>query len=141
MERRDFMKLTGAAGAGAALAGNAGCLPGLMPRRVSQAEIDKILSKMDAGVERASRYDMIDDFAKRTGRPTDVSSDDRALARLSLRALYTSQMFRTLPEEAQLHPAMQERMFGYLPEMDEAVFGMVERMTSSTKEERTFVRR
>ena len=141
MERRDFLKLGGAAGVGAAIAGNSACLPGLIPRRMSQREIDQILAKMDSGLDHVSRYDMLDDFAKRTGKQAKLDDSDRALVRTSVRALYTSSVFHGLPEEARMHPAMQERMYGHLAEMDEAVFGMTDRMASAPHDQRERVRR
>jgi hypothetical protein len=140
MERRDFLKLGSAAGVGAAIVGP-GCLPGMLPKRVSQSEIDRILGQMNTGLDHVSHYDMLEDFSKRTGTPTRLTDDDRALSRTTMRALYTSAMFRSMPEEVQMHPAMQEQMFGHLAEMDDAVFGMTDRMASVPHDQRDHVRR
>jgi hypothetical protein len=143
MERRDFLKGGGAAGVGigAALGGGAGCVPRLFVGRIPDARMKEILAQMDAGLDHVSRYDMLDDIARRSGSPRRRLGDaDRELSRTSLRTLYTSALFRSLPEEAQLHPAMQERMVAHLPEMDDAVFGMSDRMSGVPPEQRDEIR-
>src|SRR3954462_583175 len=140
MERRNFLKLGGAVGLASAATSGA-CLPALMPPRISKSELAELLAEMDGGLDRVSRYDMLSDFSRATGVPDRHSPEDRQLARLSMRTMYTSAMFRSLPEEAQATPAVQERVFTQLPEMDEAVFGMADRMASPTAEEKDGVHR
>jgi hypothetical protein len=132
MERRDFLKIGGAAGVGAtvggAALGGAGCLPSLLPKRASDADVGAILGRLDAGLAKISRYDMLDEFTRRAGTPTAAAAPagDRALARDAIRTLYASATFRSMPQEVQLHPAIQARMIGQLDEMDQAVFGMTD---------------
>jgi hypothetical protein len=139
MERRELLRMGGMLGV-ATLGGGAGCLPNLLPRRVPEAEIKTVLGAMDKTLERVSRYDMLDDFARQAGTPNKYSATDRALSRTSIRALYTSAMFRSLPEDAQLHPAVQERMFGELTAMDEAVYGMTDRMSMLNVDRRAAIK-
>jgi len=143
MERRNFLKMGGAVGVGATAAAGAGCVPGLFSgKRLSTPEINELVGRMDDGLERASRYDMLDDFARRSGhaRPSG-SEEERAMCSKSLRALYASAMFRSLPEDAQVHPAIQQRMLAEMPAIDEAVFGMTDMMAAMPEERRDGIRK
>lgn len=143
MERRDFLKLGGAAGVGASAVAGAGCVPGLFGgKRLSTTEINELVGRLDDGIERASRYDMLDDFAKRSGQDKPSGTEEeRAICSKSLRAMYATQMFRSLPEEAQVHPAIQHRMLREMPSIDEAVFGMTDLMAAMPEERRAGIRK
>lgn len=139
MDRRDILQMGGLLGF-SALGGGAACLPRGLPRRMPDSEIGSIIGKMDASLAQLSRYDMLDDFTRRSGAKAKYTDDDRSLTQMAVQAMYTSAYFRGLPEEAQLHPAMQERMFAQLPTMDEAVYGMTDRMSTLSEDRRDFVR-
>jgi len=143
MERRDFLKMGGAVGVGASAAAGAGCVPGLLGgKQLSTSEINELVGRMDDGLERASRYDMLDDFARRSGEDKPSGSEDeRAMCSKSLRALYATAMFRSLPIDAQVHPAIQQRMLGEMPAIDEAVFGMTDFMAAMPQERREGIRK
>jgi hypothetical protein len=139
MDRRDILQLGGLLGF-SALGGGAACLPRGLPRRLPDDEIGKVISTMDDSLAQISRYDMLDDFSRRSGTKGTYTDEDRSLTEMAVRAMYTSAYFRGLPEEAQLHPAMQERMFGQLATMDEAVYGMTDRMSTLAEDKRDFVK-
>jgi hypothetical protein len=139
MDRRDILQLGGLLGF-SALGGGAACLPRGLPRRLPDSEIGKVISTMDESLAQISRYDMLDDFSRRSGTKGKYSDEDRSLSEMAVRAMYTSAYFRSLPEEAQLHPAMQERMFGQLASMDQAVYGMTDRMSTLREDQRDFVK-
>jgi hypothetical protein len=139
MDRRDILQMGGLLGF-SALGGGAACLPRGLPRRLPDDEIGKVISTMDQSLAQISRYDMLDDFARQSGTKAKYTSEDRSLTQMAVRAMYTSAYFRSLPEEAQLHPAMQERMFGQLASMDEAVYGMTDRMSTLAEDQRDFVK-
>jgi len=134
MDRRGFLRSGSVAGLGATV--GTGCIRGLLPPPVTEAEIKQIIAEMDGGLDRLSRYDMVDAVERTTAAPLNVTSDDRELTRKSVRAMYTSAVFRSMPTEAQLHPAVQDRVLGQLPEIDEAVFGMTARIAKVTGDER-----
>ena len=140
MERRELLQMGGLFGIGMTLGGGTGCLPRVVPRHASDAEMTKVLATLDENLERVSRYDMLDDFTRRANTNARYTDNDRALSRMSMRSLYMSATFRSLPEEAQMHPAMQERVIKQLPEMDEAIFGMTDRMSTLAEDRREFVR-
>jgi hypothetical protein len=84
---------------------------------------------------------MLDDFTRRANtKQARQSDEDRGLVQASVRSLYASAFFRGLPEEAQLHPEVQERMFAQLTTMDDAVYGMTDRMSTLDEDQRGFVR-
>jgi hypothetical protein len=139
MDRRDILQMGGLLGI-SALGGGAACLPRSLPRRLPDSEMSKILGAMDESLAQLSRYDMLDDFARQSGTKAKYTSEDRSLTQMAVRAMYTSAYFRGLPEEAQLHPEMQERMFGQIANMDEAVYGMTDRMSTLSEDRREFVR-
>jgi hypothetical protein len=62
-----------------------------------------------------------------------IGDEEKDLAVKSIRTMYMTGMFGDLPEEAQLHPGMQERVWASLPEMDESTMGMMSYIDSLTK--------
>jgi GNAT superfamily N-acetyltransferase len=56
--------------------------------------------------------------------PTPEVERAESLLRKSIRSLFIAGSFRDLSEDARTHPAVQERLWAALPEMDEAVSGM-----------------
>ncbi len=139
MDRRDVLQMGGLVGM-AALGGGAACLPRGLPRTLPQSELSDILGSMDESLEKISRYDMLDDFTRRAKTKARYTDDDRMLVQASIKSLYTSAFFRGLPEEAQLHPDVQERMFAQLTTMDDAVYGMTDRMSTLDEDQRSFVK-
>lgn len=139
MDRRDVLQMGGLVGM-AALGGGAACLPRGLPRTIPQSELSDILGSMDESLERISRYDMLDDFTRRAKTKARHSDDDRMLVQASIKSMYASAFFRGLPEEAQLHPDVQERMFAQLATMDDAVYGMTDRMSTLDEDQRSFVK-
>lgn len=139
MDRRDVLQMGGLVGM-AALGGGAACLPRGLPRTLPPSELSDILGSMDESLEKISRYDMLDDFTRRANTKARYSDDDKMLVQASIKSLYTSAFFRGLPDEAQLHPDVQERMFAQLTTMDEAVYGMTDRMSTLDEDQRDFVK-
>jgi hypothetical protein len=124
----------------AALGGGAACLPRGLPRQLPQSELSDIIGSMDESLEKISRYDMLDDFTRRANIKARHSDDDRMLVQASVKSLYASAFFRGLSEEAQLHPDVQERMFAQLNTMDDAIYGMTDRMSTLDEDQRRFVK-
>jgi len=62
------------------------------------------------------------------------------LVRRSVRALYVTGTFLDLPEESQLHPALQERMVAYAPELDDTVYDVLDALRELPEERRRHVR-
>ncbi len=140
MERRDLLQMGGLFGLGMTLGGGTGCLPRMVPRHASDAEASQVLATLDENLERVSRYDMLDDFTRRTNTDARYTEHDRALSRMSMRSLYTAATFRSMSDEERMHPMVQERVIKQLPEMDEAIFGMTDRMSTLDEDHREFVR-
>jgi hypothetical protein len=133
--------LSSAAGAGCATTGasQAGSYdPTRMP------DMDAFLAQFDHSMAAIAHGNPLREFFPE-GPP--AAADPRGgphphaeLVKKSLRSLLITGSFRDLPEEARLHPGMQERMIGSMQEMDEAVFGMTHVLSSFTPEERVRVR-
>ena len=88
MDRRGFLRSGGVAGLGATV--GTGCIRGLLPPPITEAEVKKLIAEMDSGLDRLSRYDMLDAVARTSTTPVRVTSDDRELTRTSVRSMFTS---------------------------------------------------
>jgi uncharacterized membrane protein YgdD (TMEM256/DUF423 family) len=64
-----------------------------------------------------------------------------ALFRRMLRSLYFTQTFRDLPEESQLHPEMQDRMWQHIDEVDGTVSDVTTMLAEFDDDQREAVRR
>jgi hypothetical protein len=69
-------------------------------------------------------------------RALDRNPRARELVRKSLRSLVMVSAFHDLPEETRLHPAVQQRMWRAMPDMDDAVTGMSSLFASMSLAER-----
>ena len=61
---------------------------------------------------------------------------DEQLARQSVRALFATGSFLDLPQQARIHPGMQERMVTYLPELDDTICTVADRLRDLSGSER-----
>jgi hypothetical protein len=139
MDRRGFLRFGGTAGLGASA--GAGCIKALLPPPMTQADVKQLVAEMDRGLAQLDRYDMLDSMSRASSRPARFTSTDRDLSRMSVRSLFTSAVFRNMPAEVQLHPAVQERVVAQMPEMDEAIFSMTDRMETVPAAERGLIAR
>lgn len=136
MERREFLRLGAVGASGFVLLGTASCarLPKLRPSLTpaqDPADMDAYLARVDRGMERIAAWSPTAAFP---GYGGDRSSAD-ALGRRSLRTMYMTAMFADLPESAQRHPGMQERIWTCMPEMDEATAGVEAFLARQSAEE------
>jgi len=127
MKRREFVK-TMAVGAAASASGCAGLgLGSIIPgSEMSMAAMDQFLGRFDSGLLAISENSMFDEMAAAIGKERAESRRaelDHAeeLGKRAMRTLYAVGMFRDLPEEARLHPGVQERMWRAVPEMAQSI--------------------
>jgi hypothetical protein len=123
MDRRDFLKSTAAAGiAGTALVTPDRARAALPPPASSPADLDRFLSRFDRGLQAIDRGGLLAGLL-----PPGVRLDGpraregEALFRRSLRTLYATGSFLELAPADQLHPGVQSRLRGLLPEIDGTV--------------------
>jgi hypothetical protein len=88
------------------------------------------LARFDRGLQRLADWSL-GEVTKNEAIP---AAEDE-LARAALRSLYVTAMFGDLPEAGQMHPGMQARVQRALPEMDQAVFGMCDRLEQCRPDE------
>lgn len=135
MHRRDFLAGSTLAGAGGIAL--AGCAPTLGSPLLASgdyplpdpAEIERRWAHVEAA--RAAileRPPLKLDGLLPNGRSKGRVAPAGELARKGIRSLLLAGAFRDLPEEARVHPAVQDSLFDAMPELDEAVFGMKARI-------------
>jgi len=147
VKRREFVK-TVAAGAAASASGCVGLgLGTLIPgSEMSMAAMDQFLGRFDSGLEAISEGSMFDEMAAVIGKEHAESRRDRldqaeALGKRAMRTLYVTGMFRDLPEEARLHPGVQERMWGAVPEMEQSIWETTALLENLSEEKRARLKR
>ncbi len=123
MDRRDFLKSTAAAGiAGTGLVTPDRARAALPPPASSSADLDRFISRFDRGLQAIDRGSLLAGLL-----PPGVRLDGpraregEALFRRSLRTLYATGSFLELAPADQLHPGVQSRLRGLLPEIDGTV--------------------
>lgn len=132
MERREFLRAGAIGSSGFAMLGVSSCamlpkLAGLPGAGRLLPDMDAYLARMDGGLAEVARSSP---SALRLGDRADPAADE--LARASLRTLYTTAMFADLPQEGQLHPGMQQRLWDAMPDMDRATSGMSDLLASQS---------
>ena len=133
------------------MTGGAGCSTGtgLLHRSASPVpmpDMDAFLPKFDQVVA-ATREP---DFTARHF-PLDLSAFDEQrlarwhqeepLVRQSVRTLFVTGTFLDLPEAAQMHPGLQERMVAYMPELDDTVYAVSDHLSELSDERRRYLQR
>ncbi len=154
MERRDF--LAQGAAVGALGLGVEGCSSidrgaaepharGVDPRALADMDIDAFLARLDASrdaIHRTATLDAVLPHDARERTKTDPRyAHGEELIRKTMRTLLLVGSFGDLPEAGRAHPAVQERLWSSLAEMDEAVLGMRTELVSYTPTERADVAR
>ena len=148
MHRRDFM--TGSTLAGVSSVALSGCTSSLGSPLVGRGEgllLDpKEIEARWAEVETAraailQRPPLKLDGVLAGGRSQGRVATGGELARKAVRSILMAGAFRDLPEEARAHPTVQDALFDAMPEIDEAVFGMKERIEALTSTERADIAR
>ena len=144
MDRRDLLKM-GALG-GASVVGSIGCgaQGGLRyastdERRWSHGDVMSFLANVDGGIAHIDKgHDRLPkSFAKireiegvrdaaNPGLPPSPEELERTerVFRKAMRSLLLVGSFSDMPPEARMHPAVQERMWRAMPDMDEGMLGM-----------------
>jgi len=147
MKRREFVK-TMAAGAAASASGCAGLgLGRLIPgAEMSMAAMDRFLGRFDSGLLAIAQGSMFDEVTAVVGREHAERRRARfehaeEMGKRAMRSLYVAGMFRDLPEEARLHPGVQERMWRAAPEMEQSVHEMTETLDNLPEEKRMRIKR
>ncbi len=101
------------------------------PRPGPVEDMDAYLSAVDAGMAKIADWSITSPYPDFHG---DREATDQ-LARTAMQTLYLTGMFEDLPQEQQLHPGMQQRMWAALPLMDDAVERMHGYLGSRTDED------
>jgi hypothetical protein len=146
MKRRTVLKV-GAVAAGAGI-GVPGCsLPKLVGSLHGDDGAATFNAMLDDQLGRLSKPGLLHRLVEeRTQRP--MSEDQRAalaehdaMFRRMLGTLLVSQGFRDLPQETQVHDAVQARMRGHLPEMGTTIYATSDLLASLDASQRASVRK
>jgi hypothetical protein len=146
VERRNVLKMGAVAGFGGLASTGCATLgdgslgtaaPPLLP------DLDAFLARLDRGMAAIAAGNPLNDVLPK--RPTPAASGgaprgEDVLIKKTLRSLLMAGSFRDLSDAERAHPAVQARMAGSMPEMDEAVFGMTHVLESFTPSERARIR-
>lgn len=136
MDRRDFLWL-GLAGTAAAGTGCAAVPSPTGP--IAPRDMNAFLAHLDHAMDSIQRGDAFGEMLAAFGVDVAaVSSTTRrvgtTLYRKALRSMLLVGYFRDLPEEQRLHPGVQSRVGASMKEMDEAVLGSDEILSSLSRE-------
>jgi len=147
MKRRDFIKagaatatVAGAAGAGAVLGSACGGLfegGSFEQGKLPLPDMGEYIRTVDDGLHAIARKKVFDG----EGEVDGVSDYEKDLARRALSTLYLTGMFGDLPDEGQVHPAMQERLQRALPEMERTVYDMIDYLGAVSDEDAAALQR
>lgn len=122
MDRRSFIR-KGTVGATGLAAGTAGCGPlrtGGQGVPVITPDLADYLARYDRANRRLDRWQISRSLAD---SPADPAALD-GLGRSAIRTLYTTGMFRDLPVQQQIHPAVQDRIWSAQPVIDRTMEGV-----------------
>lgn len=123
--------------------------------------MESFLGKLDRGMQATRATGFVERFIPgqlAALRPTGTTLDklvedaldephkarwaaDEQLARQSVRALFAAGSFLDLPEEGRMHPGMQERMVSYMPEFDDTVATVTDRLRDLSEPQRRHLQR
>lgn len=136
MERRDFLRAGTLAGAAplfipseaSADPGAPGGLKKIPDERLTAAEMDAFLARLDHGMARVSTQAGALRIPRDPARPllaADIEDENRGKRHIetSMRSLLLAGSMHDLPLHGQVHPGMQRRLWDGLPEMDAAITG------------------
>jgi hypothetical protein len=144
MDRRDLLKV----GAAASLGIIEACAPQRPPLEPGELppDMDEFLRGLDQRMEDMTHAEFVKGFAE-AATDRKLLDSERAqlqskeeLFRKMLRTLYVTQTFRDLPETAQRHPGMQERMMRHLDEIDQTVTDVTGMLENLDDDQRTKLR-
>ena len=129
MDRRRFIVTSGALG------GASGCITAARDARTPTsaeaaaqiAMLDNALAEIDRGSPLAMLANKMDPVRH---------AQEESFLRASMRSMTVAGVLRDLPEELQVHPDFQARVWRALPEMDEAVLGAHRRLIALSPPER-----
>lgn len=148
MKRRDLLKQAAATAAVAGIvASSEGCAT--VPRRSTPRDDQaaaNYLALLDHSLALTGKMRPANDFAarlkpgERTPAQRQVIDDNDAMFQKLMRTLFITQSFRDLPEDTQVHPAVQERIASHLDEVDRTVFELTDYLGSRTPAQRVALR-
>lgn len=113
-------------------------------RELAAIDVGAFLDRLDANLHAITNDSTLDallppDAVDRIADPRFSHADD--LFRSTLRGALVATSFRDLPVEARVHPAVQDRMWSAMDEMDAAVQGIADSLGALTKSERADISR
>ena len=153
MDRRTFV-IGSAAGGAALLGGSLSARAETAPtgffdgETVTAADMNRFLAKLDGHLGRSRNKQHLprllpDLGARLASQPGSFSAADRedlvrgeALYQKTIRSLLLVGSMRDLPLQAQVHPGMQARVWGGLPEMSDALTGTTDYLNQMSGAER-----
>jgi len=116
-----------------ALAAGCGVAATRAPTRDTQGEVDAFVTDLDAAL---ASIDASRPLAKIKHKlPPERVARDEQFIKTSLRALLIAGSLRDLPEEAQVHPEVQRRVWAAMLDMDTAVFDARARLDALGRED------
>lgn len=109
-------------------------------------DMDAFLPRFDEVLAATTEPDFVTrNFAVDPGALSDERlarwQRNEPLVRQSVRALFVTGLFRDLPEAAQMHPGLQERMVAYMPELDDTVYAVSDHLSGLSSTERRLLQR
>ena len=136
MERRGFMNVSAVGASGFMVFGGevwatAQASPGAGAQTTAVPDMDQYLARMDSGLDSIASWSPSSTCPDFAGDRQGVDE----LGRKALKTLYVTAMFADLPESAQRHPGVQERVLKALPEMDETTSSVADYLGSRTPEQ------
>lgn len=147
LHRREFLKTSTLVGVGTAATACAGRDEGLLvvpASALSTADMDAYIARLDGSMNAiATGPSPIPKlFPDKKWNSTDpVIKSGEELLRKNLRSLLLVGSFQDLPEEGRAYPGMQARMWSSMTEMDEAMRGTHNSLSSMTPTERADIGR
>lgn len=132
MKRRDFFKLSASSGLTLGASACSHVMPTAPLHALGVGSIEEYVARMDHGMDYIARKASIGDHLQglradiprpTAARPAYLDRSEE-LFRKTMRTTVLTGMFSDLPPELQKHPAVQERMWRHMPEMDETVTEM-----------------
>lgn len=145
--RREFLKTSTLVGVGTAATACAGRNEGLLivpESALSVSDMDAYIARLDGSMNAlATGPSPIPKlFPDKNWNPKDpVIKSGEELLRKNLRSLLLVGSFQDLPEEGRAYPAMQDRMWSSMAEMDEAMRGTHNSLSAMTPTERADIGR
>lgn len=149
MKRRDVFKLGAGVAAGFALGGTGCALPGVRQDgdRLVPEDMEAFLGGWDASLAKTRESRFVESFAENaagghlTEEMRQALAPSEKLFQDMLHAMLLTQSFRDLSQEAQLHPAVQDRMARQLGAVDATVMAVTDRLAALDQGQKTEIQR